>query len=160
MSDVKPFTEEERQHIRASTEHMVPGVRNTVGRLLAVISALECDNVHLLSGMVTAQALCMSHEGRIEKLESDLAQERAECLEQARCNGMGGERELALMAKLELANREIERLKVEGFPGVMHEVDRAFYDLTVAERNKAWGELSDAQREIRRLTPNEKKEVK
>jgi hypothetical protein len=30
---------------------------------------------------------------------------------------------------------EVERLKREGTPGVMHAVDKAFYDLTVKERN-------------------------
>jgi hypothetical protein len=30
---------------------------------------------------------------------------------------------------------EITRLRAEGVPGVMHEVDRAFYDLVIAERN-------------------------
>jgi hypothetical protein len=35
----------------------------------------------------------------------------AENAEQCRLNGMGAERELALMAKLEAANREVERLR-------------------------------------------------
>ncbi len=30
---------------------------------------------------------------------------------------------------------EVERLKREGTPGVMHEVDRAFYDLAIKERD-------------------------
>jgi len=31
--------------------------------------------------------------------------------------------------------REIQRLQKEGTPGVMHSVDKAFYDLVVKERN-------------------------
>ena len=33
---------------------------------------------------------------------------------------------------------EIKRLKVEGTPAVMHEIDKAFYNLTVKERDLAW----------------------
>lgn len=32
---------------------------------------------------------------------------------------------------------EVERLKRDGSPGVLHEVDQAFYDLTVKERDRA-----------------------
>jgi hypothetical protein len=38
---------------------------------------------------------------------------------------------------LDRARAEIERLKREGVPGVMHEVDQSFYDLAVKERNYA-----------------------
>jgi hypothetical protein len=33
---------------------------------------------------------------------------------------------------------EIDRLEREGTPGVMHEIDKAFYDLTVKQRDQAW----------------------
>ena len=42
-------------------------------------------------------------------------------------------------AALALAD-EVERLRAEGTPGVMHAVDKAFYDLTVKERDMAWRE--------------------
>ena len=51
------------------------------------------------------------------------------------------ERENARVPHLErqLAERdaEIARLRSEGVPGVMHEVDKSFYDLAIAERNFA-----------------------
>lgn len=36
----------------------------------------------------------------------------------------------------------IEQLRREGTPGVMHAVDRAFYQLTVAQRDAAWREIA------------------
>ena len=42
----------------------------------------------------------------IERLRASLEEAEAECFEQARLNGMGSEREAALMAKLEMAERE------------------------------------------------------
>lgn len=41
----------------------------------------------------------------IERLRASLEEAEAECFEQARLNGMGSEREAALMAKLEMAER-------------------------------------------------------
>ena len=45
----------------------------------------------------------------IERLRASLEEAEAECFEQARLNGMGSEREAALMAKLEMSERELER---------------------------------------------------
>lgn len=41
---------------------------------------------------------------------------------------------------------EVDRLETQGTPGVMHEVDKAFYNLTVQQRNAAWvrGENTEA----------------
>jgi len=42
-------------------------------------------------------------------------------------------------------------------PGAMHPVDRAFYDLTVKQRNAAWEEverLMEAVAELRRAAPD------
>lgn len=52
-------------------------------------------------------------EKLIEKFEAKLDEARAECLEQAQLNGMGAERELKLMAKLEQANRDILRISAD-----------------------------------------------
>jgi hypothetical protein len=52
-----------------------------------------------------------------------------------------------LAGRLVEAEEEIERLRHEGTPGVMHEVDRAFYDLTVAQRDQAWAEVQRLRRE-------------
>lgn len=42
---------------------------------------------------------------------------------------------------------EVEKLKREGVPGVIHEVDRAFYDLAVKERNLAETKVERLERE-------------
>jgi hypothetical protein len=49
------------------------------------------------------------------------------------------ERERIEWLERQLAERdaEIARLRSEGVPGVMHEVDKSFYDLAIAERNFA-----------------------
>jgi hypothetical protein len=41
----------------------------------------------------------------------------------------------ALKARVAELEAEVERLKREGTPGVMHEVDKAFYDLALKERD-------------------------
>lgn len=46
---------------------------------------------------------------------------------------------------------EIDRLKEEGSPGVMHEVDRALYDLVVKERDFERLRVDDLKEEIRQL---------
>ena len=70
-----------------------------------------------------------------------------------------------LVATVDALTAEVERLKTEGTPGVMHEVDRAFYKLTVKERDaerhkvdaltaelQAWRDECDTARNvIRRL---------
>lgn len=52
------------------------------------------------------------------------------------------------LAKLEAEN---ERLKKEGVPGVMHEIDRAFYNLTVQQRNSAWLRIEHLEAENKKL---------
>ena len=54
----------------------------------------------------TIMTLLSSLLNRLEVAESD-------CLEQARLNGMGGEREAALMAKLEAAEKERDALRAK-----------------------------------------------
>ena len=53
-----------------------------------------------------ARATVRQQAERIAELE-------AEVLEQARCNGMGAERELALMAERDQLRAEVERLRVD-----------------------------------------------
>ena len=50
---------------------------------------------------------------RCDELEARLEECEAECLEQARCNGKGSEREARLLARLEEVDREIKRLRGE-----------------------------------------------
>lgn len=52
---------------------------------------------------------------QVRRLCKERDEARAECLEQARLNGMGGERELALMAKLGKAEAELaeERIRTK-----------------------------------------------
>ena len=45
----------------------------------------------------------------------------------------------------------IEKISTEGVPGVMNEVDRAFYTLVVAERNHAWREVEILREALRGL---------
>ena len=53
----------------------------------------------------------------------------------------------------QLAERdaEITRLRAEGVPGVMHEVDRAFYDLVIAERNYHRAQVENRDATIEQL---------
>jgi hypothetical protein len=46
---------------------------------------------------------------------------------------------------------EITRLRAEGVPGVMHEIDRAFYDLVTAERNYHRVQAESRDETIRQL---------
>ena len=54
---------------------------------------------------------CIEREA--ESLRTRLEAAEADALEQARLNGMGGEREAALMAKLEAAEKERDALRAE-----------------------------------------------
>lgn len=47
---------------------------------------------------------------RLELVEIQLAAERTECLEQARLNGIGAEREAALLSKIEMMQRALEEI--------------------------------------------------
>ena len=62
---------------------------------------------------------------RLEEAESD-------ALEQARMNGMGAERELALMAKLEAAEKERDELRTE-LKEVRHEVAMTHYTINTLQ---------------------------
>lgn len=58
------------------------------------------------------QYLATFYEDRRERdsLLAKLTAERAECLEQARLNGMGAEREAALLGKIEILRRALEEI--------------------------------------------------
>jgi chromosome segregation ATPase len=56
-----------------------------------------------------------------------------------------------LESQLVERDREIARLKREGVPGVMHAVDKAFYDLTVTERDYERQTVDALKQEIARL---------
>jgi hypothetical protein len=62
-----------------------------VERLAHCSENTKDEYLHELTGRAKA---------RIEALEAELSEARAECLEQARIIGAGGERELALMAEV------------------------------------------------------------
>lgn len=49
---------------------------------------------------------------QIDDLKTQLSESRKECEEQARLNGIGSDREAALLARLSEANVEIEQLKL------------------------------------------------
>ena len=46
---------------------------------------------------------------------------------------------------------EITRLKTDGSPGVMHEIDRMFYDLTIQERDYSRRQVANRDTEIAQL---------
>lgn len=52
----------------------------------------------------------LKQDAEIMSLRAELEDERAECLEQARLNGMGGEREAALLGKIEVMRRALEEI--------------------------------------------------
>jgi hypothetical protein len=57
-----------------------------------------------------------------------------------------------LMADNEWLKGEIARLKREGTPGVMHAVDKAFYDHTVVQRDQAWAEVERLKHDLAKMT--------
>jgi hypothetical protein len=76
-----------------------------------------------------------NYKGRAIEAESQalsLARENSRL--RAEASALLAERDVAIQER-DAERREVERLKREGTPGVMHEVDAAFYRLTVDERN-------------------------
>ncbi len=55
----------------------------------------------------------MTHDSEIERLRAKLAETEAECLEQARLNGKGAERELKLVARAEAAEAKVAEVEKE-----------------------------------------------
>ncbi|NUT90819.1 MAG: hypothetical protein HOY78_02200 [Saccharothrix sp.] len=49
--------------------------------------------------------------------------------------------------EVEQLRAEVERLKREGSPGVVHEIDQAFHDLAIRQRDHAWVQVERLQRE-------------
>lgn len=67
--------------------------------------------------------------------------------------GSPAERELVELADAAIAEKDekLDRLRCEGVPGVMHEVDKAFYDLAITERNFARFQVANREAEIAQL---------
>lgn len=63
-----------------------------------------------LNDLLNAKGVSEPLQGAVKALIDRLEAAESEALEQARLNGMGGERELALMAKLEAAEKERDDL--------------------------------------------------
>lgn len=57
----------------------------------------------------------------------------------------------SLQEELDAAKKTIEDLKKNGSPGVLHEVDKAFYNLAIAERNRANDVIRNQQNTINQL---------
>lgn len=49
---------------------------------------------------------------------------------------------------------EIDRLRRDGVPGVMHSVDQSFYNLAIKERDAAWAKIEQLKTEINRFRQN------
>ena len=66
----------------------------------------------------------LKQDAEIMCLRANLEDERDECLEQARLNGMGAEREAALLGKIEMMRRALEEIAsydnviTSGLPGI------------------------------------------
>jgi hypothetical protein len=73
----------------------------------------------------------------------------------ARLDYMSDQRHVATIANWHQLARdaaaEVRALREHGTPGVMHEVDRAFYDLTVKERNLERARVDRLEAEVRAL---------
>lgn len=61
------------------------------------------------------------------------------------------EQAIEIVIKLVAAIRYVSGETIKVGAGEMHPVDKAFYDLTVKERNKAWRDLNAAEARIKEL---------
>lgn len=81
--------------------------------IMCLRAELEDANTRLAS-IIWSGALDGKTAGEIQKwvgdYQTELAAERAECLEQARLNGMGAEREATLLGKIEVMRRALEQI--------------------------------------------------
>ena len=68
---------------------------------------------YTLNDLLNAKGVSEPLQRAVKALIDRLEEAESEALEQARLNGMGGERELALMAKLEAAEKERDALRAE-----------------------------------------------
>jgi hypothetical protein len=95
----------------------------THGPTAAYIAALSPDIVLALLDALAAAEQAASMAEQYEKLAAVEAA-RADAAEQ----------------RAEVAEAHVAELEATGSPGVMHAVDKAFYDLTVKQRDLAWRE--------------------
>ena len=95
-------------------------------RAAEVVIANQAAEIERLRDQRDAAASVLNAE--IGRLAAELEDEHTY---HAACTASWERAEAALVE----AKAEIERLKQEGSPGVLHEVDQAFYDLTVRERD-------------------------
>ena len=70
-------------------------------------------DINELRQKITARGLDVVADTDVLELPDRLEEAEAEALEQARLNGMGSEREAALIAKLEAAERERDALRAK-----------------------------------------------
>jgi len=76
-----------------------------------VVATAEDDDV--VCWEANARLIAAANPAVISELLDRLEAAESECLEQARLNGMGGEREAALMAKLEATEEDRSNFLVE-----------------------------------------------
>ena len=102
----KPKSEIQRLTIIA-LEAQIDALQAEMTGLRAEVKKLtEMSEAYLIAG-VSWTGKWVNH--RAEKAEGELAAERAECLEQARLNGMGAQREAALLGKIEIMKRALDK---------------------------------------------------
>jgi hypothetical protein len=74
---------------------------------LKAAADLQAEN---FSAFAEYQSVTAALEARAERVEAERDEARAECLEQARLNGMGSEREARLMAQVQEGQAKLARL--------------------------------------------------
>ena len=105
-----------------------------------------------------SQAATISEQAsRIEELEAEI-----EVLKEEHVRWIKGEaREMTVGERADMKqafqweynmrvarDAEIERLRTEGSPGVMHATDKAFYDLTIKQRDAAWRQVQEVNLDL------------
>ena len=98
------------------------------------------------------------HEREREELERQHAIEQAELDDQevgagerpsfAALFSQGDVALASLRQRVMKAEARVEELERDGSPGVMHEVDKAFHDLAVAQRDGAWREVENEKQKL------------
>ena len=78
------------------------------------VATIDCDQYYAAhQSLPLAKFYAAANPAAIDELLDRLERAESECLEQARLNGMGSEREAALMAKLEAAEKERDALRAK-----------------------------------------------
>lgn len=93
------------------TTEAVGTAESWVKARLGFVEVVHADFSRTLElGMERYRLITLKQDAEIAGLRAELEDERAECLEQARLNGMGAQREAALLGKIEILRRALEEI--------------------------------------------------